>query len=157
MKKKMSIKAYFLTVMFSILCTLLSSGELKAGISPTSDVPVTTKRADNETLTIKKKKNKQSLSKVFNFFKRKKQKFTISSPHWANIVSIITGGLSLLIVFFVPLVGLLLAIAGFVFGIVGLKEEGKILGLIGLILGGLVILIFLIIILLVASFVAAVL
>jgi len=51
----------------------------------------------------------------------------------------------------------LLLLKKYIFGIVGLKEEGKILGLIGLVLGGLVILIFLILILLVASFVAAVL
>jgi hypothetical protein len=117
---------------------------------------------NNEFGVFKSKQKGKKKLRLFKSFRRfkflfKKPKIFLGQPHWANLVSIISGGLSIILLFLIPLVGLLFGIGGIVFGIVGLKEEGKVLGIIGIVLGSLTILITLILILFIASFLAAIL
>lgn len=102
-------------------------------------------------------KFKDGIKKALKNKNRKKIKFYVEGLHWLNIVSLVCGGLSLLLLFvnggigFLITLALILSISAIVFGILGLKENGKLMGIVGLTLGFVTIFIFLLAILFIAA------
>ena len=70
-----------------------------------------------------------------------------------SLLALILGGGSLLCLFILPLFGMLMALAGLILGIVGLKKESsKTMAILGIVFGGLTLLLAIFFIILVASF-----
>lgn len=70
-----------------------------------------------------------------------------------SLLSLIFGASSLFVIWFVGVLGLLLGVAGVVFGIIGLKKEkAKVMAIIGIVLGGLLVLLTALLLIAVSTF-----
>ena len=77
----------------------------------------------------------QKWSKKLSDANEKSDKKTLS------LIALISGISSLIVIWLVPVLGLLLGIAGIVFGFIGLKKENaKVMAILGIVLGGLLVL-----------------
>ncbi len=79
---------------------------------------------------------------------------TPASASTMSLLALVFGAAGLVLLFVSGLVGLLLGVAGFVLGLVAMKKEGSnVLNILGTIFGGLAILLFIVLLIVVASFI----
>jgi hypothetical protein len=90
--------------------------------------------------------------KVAQKFATKKAETEKSDKKTFSLISLIAGGISLITTIIFPFVGLLLALAGLIFGIIGLKKEkAQTMSILGIVFGGLTLLLILVFVVLIAS------
>jgi hypothetical protein len=90
--------------------------------------------------------------KVAQKFATKKAETEKSDKKTFSLISLIAGGISLITTIIFPFVGLLLALAGLIFGIIGLKKEkAHTMSILGIVFGGLTLLLILVFVVLIAS------
>lgn len=100
--------------------------------------------------------------KLSNLLQKKIAKHNSSGASGTNTMSLLSmiGGIGGFLFIFIPYVGilgLLMAIAGFVLGLVAMKKEGSnVMNILGVVFGGLTIFLFLIAVIIVASWLAAI-
>lgn len=91
--------------------------------------------------------------KLAQKYAKKLEKSDGSGKKTLSLLALILGGGSLLCLFILPLFGILMALAGLILGIVGLKKESsKTMAILGIVFGGLTLLLTIFFIILVASF-----
>lgn len=89
----------------------------------------------------------QKWSKKLSEANEKSDKKTLS------LIALISGASSLIVIWLLPVLGLLLGIAGIIFGIIGLKKENaKVMAILGIVFGGILVLLTALLLIALANF-----
>ena len=129
----------FATFLFAIQPLFAATVVVDPNASAATTTSVQEVKVDGEKMTFRERVATKILDKKINKFMKKNEAHKAGGGgNTFSLLGLIFGGSSLLLIWVLGLVGILFALAGIIFGIIGLKkEDSKVMAILGIVFGSL--------------------